>query len=181
MNTLLHTVPPTLSRLMPTHTSAGDSHSQASLGQFVVGSLLPFPGSWCTQGFVCALQESVSQSCVSSGCSTVGLMETSSKRAYAIPRSKAPRAPAPAAVHCWPVPPQETLKHSFVSVSVGSLGPGAQKACLIPLSISVGYGVWLETWSPLLPSCWGFSVLGCGVSPQTQSSSVQQKQHSRCN
>ena len=35
-------------------------HSQASLGQSLVGSLLLSPGSWCTQGFVCALQESVS-------------------------------------------------------------------------------------------------------------------------
>ena len=40
------------------------------------------------------------QSCVSSGGSMVGLMATSSKKAYAIPRSTAPRAPAPAAVHC---------------------------------------------------------------------------------
>ena len=40
------------------------------------------------------------QSCVSSGSSTVGLMVTSSKRAYAIPRSAAPRAPAPEAGHC---------------------------------------------------------------------------------
>ena len=36
------------------------------------------------------------QSRVSSGGSMVGLMATSSKRAYAIPRSAAPRAPAPA-------------------------------------------------------------------------------------
>ena len=35
-------------------------HSLASLGQSLVGSLLLSPGSWCTQGFVCALQESVS-------------------------------------------------------------------------------------------------------------------------
>ena len=35
-------------------------HSWASLGQFLVGSLLLSPGSWCTQGFVCALQEFVS-------------------------------------------------------------------------------------------------------------------------
>ena len=35
-------------------------HSRASLGQFFVGSLLLSPGSWCTQGFVCALQGSVS-------------------------------------------------------------------------------------------------------------------------
>ena len=53
------------------------------------------------------------QSCVNSGGSMVGLMATS-------PRSTAPRAPAPAAVHCWPVPLQEILKHSSGSVSVGS-------------------------------------------------------------
>jgi len=35
-------------------------HSQASLAQSFVGSLLLSPGSWCTQGFVCALQQSVS-------------------------------------------------------------------------------------------------------------------------
>ena len=40
------------------------------------------------------------QSCVSDGSSMVGLMVTSSKRAYAIPKSAAPRAFAPAAVHC---------------------------------------------------------------------------------
>ena len=55
---------------------------------------------------ICALQESISQSRVSSGSSTVGLMVTSSKRTYAIP---VPRAPVPAANHCRPVPPQETL------------------------------------------------------------------------
>ena len=35
-------------------------HSQASLDQSLVGSLLLSPGFWCTQGFVCAFQESVS-------------------------------------------------------------------------------------------------------------------------
>ena len=35
-------------------------HSQASLDQSLVESLLLSPGSWCAQGFVCALQESVS-------------------------------------------------------------------------------------------------------------------------
>ena len=63
------------------------------------------------------------QSHVSSGSSMVGLMETSSREAYAISRSAAPRAPAPVAGHCWLVPPQETLKHSSGSVSsVGSQG-----------------------------------------------------------
>ena len=35
-------------------------HSQAILGQSLVGSWLLSPGSWCTQGSVCAFQESVS-------------------------------------------------------------------------------------------------------------------------
>ena len=33
--------------------------TRACLSQFLVGSLLLSSGSWCTQGFVCALQESV--------------------------------------------------------------------------------------------------------------------------
>ena len=128
------------------------------------------------------------QSNVSSRGSMVGLMVTSSQRAYAIPRSTAPRAPAPAAVHCWPippqwsevtqlcptlcnpmdsslpgsaihgifqvrilewaaisfsrVPPQETLKHSSVSVCMWSLGPGVHNVCLSPLRVSGRYGVW---------------------------------------
>ena len=81
----------------PTPLPETPGHSQASLAQSLVGSLLLSPGSWCTQGFVCALQESVS---LSSGCPMVGLMVTSSRRAYAIPRSTAPRAPASAASHC---------------------------------------------------------------------------------
>ena len=35
-------------------------HSLAVLCQFLLGSQLLSPGSWCTQGFVCALQEVLS-------------------------------------------------------------------------------------------------------------------------
>ena len=76
----------------PTPLLETPGHSRASLGQSLVGSLLLSSGSWCTQGSVCALQESISQSCVSSSSSMVRLMATSSKRAYATPRSDAPRA-----------------------------------------------------------------------------------------
>ena len=75
-------------------------------------------------------------------------MVISSKRAYATPRSTVPGAPAPAAVHRWHVPPQETSRHSSVSVSVGSLGPGVHKVCMSPLSISGGYGVWFQMLFP---------------------------------
>ena len=39
---------------------------------------------------LCALQESISKSCVSSGNSMMGLTETSSKRTYALPTLRAP-------------------------------------------------------------------------------------------
>ena len=44
----------------PTPLPETPGHSRASLGQSLVGSLLLSPGSWCAQGSVCALQESVS-------------------------------------------------------------------------------------------------------------------------
>ena len=44
----------------PTSLLETSGHSQASLGQSLVGSLLFSPGSWCAQGLVCALQETVS-------------------------------------------------------------------------------------------------------------------------
>ena len=47
----------------------------------------------------------------------------------------------PCTVHCSLIPPQETPRYSSVSVSVGSLGLGAHKVCLSPLSISDEYGV----------------------------------------
>ena len=77
-------------------------HSRASLGQSLVRSLLLSPGSWCAQGSksLYALQEFISPVLCNFGSSMVGLMATSSKRAYAIPRSTALRAPTPAAIHC---------------------------------------------------------------------------------
>ena len=91
---------PAASHHQPTPPLVTPGHSQASLGQSLVGSLFLSPVSWCTQGFLCAFLESISQFCVSSGSSMVGLMATSSERAYATPKSASPRAPAPAAVHC---------------------------------------------------------------------------------
>ena len=128
------------SRPPPTHASAGTpGHTQAIPGNSV-GSLILSPGSSCTK-FCCALEKSISQCCVNSGSSMVGLMATSSKRAYTIPMSATPRALVPAADHCRLIPPQEMLKHSSVSVSVGSLGPCVHKVCLSPLSVTGGNGI----------------------------------------
>ena len=70
-------------------------HSQASLSQCLVGhcSFVLGPGA---HNFLFVPSKSLfPQSCVSVGNSMVGLTVTSSKRVYAIPRSAAPRAPAP--------------------------------------------------------------------------------------
>ena len=76
-------------------------------------------------------------------------MATSSKRTYAIPT---PRAPVPVADHCRPEPPQDMLKHSSVSVSVGSLGPGVHKVCFSPLSISGCSGTGFDSQCKFAPA-----------------------------
>ena len=87
--------PQPCSRPPLTHACARDSWTlTGKFGSVSCGVTCPFFWVLVHTGFVCvcvcALQESVSQSCVSSGGSVVGLMVTSSKRAYAIPRSAAP-------------------------------------------------------------------------------------------
>ena len=124
----------------PTPLLETPGYSQASLDQSPVVSLLPSPGSWWTSFCLCPPR--VFSPVLSSGSSMMGLMATSSKRTYAISMSAVPRAPVPVAVHCWPIPPQETLKHISLSVSVESPGPGVHKVCLSPLSMSGRNGVW---------------------------------------
>ena len=51
---------PEAGHCQPTPQSEISGHSWASLGQSLLGSLFLSPGSWCTQGFACALQVSVS-------------------------------------------------------------------------------------------------------------------------
>ena len=95
-------------RPSPTHASTRDSWTLlGKSGSVSCGVTAPF--SWVlvhTRFCLCPLRV-FPQFCVSSGGSG-GLMVTSSKRVYAVPRSTAPRAPAPEAVHCSPLPPQET-------------------------------------------------------------------------
>ena len=60
----------------------------------------------------------------------------------------------------------QTLKGRSVSVSVGSLGPGAHQVLFEPSEhLWRVWGLILNVILPLLPSCWGFSfAFGCGVS-----------------
>ena len=125
---------------MPLPETSG--HPEASLGQSLAGSLLLSPESWCTQVSVWALQESVSPGLCKFWQVYVGLMMISSKRAYAIPKSAITRASAPIAGHCWPIPMQETLKHSKASLAKSLLGLLEHiRFFLSPLRITDAYGI----------------------------------------
>ena len=118
-----------------------DTNSQASLGQSLMGSLLCSPGCWCTLGFVCALQESVSPVlCKFWGlygrCNgdllTEGICHTQVNCTQSL---------CPCSSSLLTISPQETFGYHSGSVSSGCLGRGTYKVCLSPLSISGGYGV----------------------------------------
>ena len=136
MHTLSYSVPPTLQPALLIHASTGDSWTLVGKSESVsYGVTAPF--SWvlvCTRFCLCPPR-------VCSNCSIMGLMAISSNRIYVIPRSAAPRTPVPVTDHHKSVPPQETIKHSSASVSVGSLGSGVHKVCLSPLSVYGGNGV----------------------------------------
>ena len=101
------------------------------------------------------------QSCVSSGGSMMGLMVISSKRAYAIPRSAASRAPALAGLTCTSTGDTQTLKGRSGSVSVGS--PSTHKVLFEPSKhLWWVWGLILNTLLPLISSLWGFMPLDVG-------------------
>ena len=109
MATFLQKVPRTHCYTQPLNPAAGHchmplletpEHSWASLGQSFVGSLLLSPGSWCIQGSVCALQESVSPVLRKFWRLCGGVNGNLLQEGLCHSRSTAPGAPAPAAVHC---------------------------------------------------------------------------------
>ena len=110
------------------------------------------------------------QSGVSSGGSIEGLMVTSSKRAYI------PRSTAPAAGHCWP--PQQTLRHSKAGLaqSLWHLLVCIMFYLSLPSVSGWVWGLILNVISPLLPSCWDFSLALGGIqhSPVDGCSGIQQ-------
>ena len=155
------------SRPLPNHASTGDTWTLMDTSWTVSC------GVRCAQVSVCALPKSVSpvlwKFCWLYG----GLIATSSKRVYTIPKSTSPKAPAPAAVHCWSLSPQETPKHSSVSKLFCFV-----LFCFVlfepPEHLQRVWGLIPNAILPLLQSCWGFSFdLGCGVSPQSLSNATQ--------
>ena len=136
---LLHSLPPALQQ------ATADPHLHRRLldtpGKVWVSllwghcSFLLGPGA---QGSVCVLRESVSPVLckfwwlyggVNGDLLQEGLCHTHTQ------------GPCPYGNPLLTCTPQETLERSSVSVSVGSLGPGAHKVCLSPPRVSGRYGV----------------------------------------
>ena len=115
----------------PTHASTRDSSTlTGKSGSVSCGVTALLLGPSVHKVLFVSSKSLFPQFCISSGSSMVGLMATSSKRAYAIPRSIAPRAPAPVAVtvkpylcrrhsDTGPSDPTETETEVCLSVSWG--------------------------------------------------------------
>ena len=89
------------SRPLPTHASTRDSWTlTGKSGSVSCGLLLPSSGSWCTQGFVCALQESVSPVLCKFSRLCGGVNGNLLQEGLCHTQVCCTRAPAPAAVHC---------------------------------------------------------------------------------
>ena len=139
-----------------------------------MGSLLLSPGSWCTQGSVCALQASISpvlckfwQLCcgVNGNLLQEGLCHTQVCCAEPLPLRQ---ATADLYLH------RDTQTQLCLSLC-GVFGSWCAQGLSEPSECRWQvWGLSLNVILPLLPSCWGFYfALGHGVSPQSCSSTVQ--------
>ena len=139
-------------------------HPQASLGQSLVGSLLLSPGSWCTLGFVYALQESVSRVLCKFWWLSGGVNGDLLPEGLCQTHVCCTQSPSGRPLLTWTCAGDaQTLKSGSSSVSVGS--PGIQKVLFIPSECL--WPVWslvLKVVSPLLLSCWSFFAYRHGVS-----------------
>ena len=118
----------------PTPPPETPGHSQASLDQSLMGSLLLFPGSWCTEESVSPVLCKFWQlyGGVNGDLLQEGLWHT---------QVSCTQSPCPCGGHCWPGPPQETLRHSSVSVSVGHINDPILKTYVQLILIIHGFSV----------------------------------------
>ena len=141
-------------------------HSWASLGQSLVGSLLLSPGSWCAQGSVCALQESISP--------VLCKFWQALWWGYWPPPPRG-LMPYPSLLYPEPVPLRQATadpyfhrRHSntVLSQSLWVSGSWSTEGLFEPSEcLWWEWGLILNANSPLLPSCCSFFfALGCVVS-----------------
>ena len=160
--------PQPCSRPQLTHTSVKGSWTlTASLGQSLVGVTAPFSWVLCTQGFVCALQESVSPVLCKFWWHYEGVNGDLLPQRLCHTQVCCTQSPCPCG--------RPLLTHTSAGDTQTqfwlSLCVGVSRSCYAQGLFEPSEYLWwvwgliLNVISPLLPSCWGFSfALVCGVS-----------------
>ena len=137
-----------------------DAHQQVWVCLSLVGSLLLSPWSWCTEGFVCALQESVSPVLCKFwqlyGKVNGNLLHEGLCHIQEVCCTYSPCPCSRPLLRCTYTGDTQTLKGRSGSVSVES--PGVHKVLFEPSEhLRWIWGLILNEIVPLLPSCWSFS------------------------
>ena len=172
MNVLLFSVPPTLQQATTDPRLCWrplDTHSKP--GTVSCGVTTSFSRFWCTK-FCCALQESISQSCVSSGSLYGGVSSDLLQEGLCHTQVCCIQSPCP----CSSPPPTRTssgdTQIQFWLSLCGVHGSWWAQGMFEPSEcLWWEWGLILNVILPLLPSCQGFSfALGRGVAPHSRSS-----------
>ena len=131
--------PQPCSRSLLTHTSTRDSWTlTAKSGSVSCGVL---SGSWCTQGFVCALQESVSPVLCKFWWLNGGANGDLLQEGLCHNQVYCTQSPCPCNSPLLTCTSAGDTQTWFCPSLCGVLGPGAHKVCLSPWSVSGGCGV----------------------------------------
>ena len=174
MQSLLHSVPPALQqasadtclcRHMPPPGTPG--HSQASLSQSLVGSVLLSPVSWCTQGSACALQESVSPALCKFWWLYGGVNGDLLQEGLCHIQVSCTQSPCPCRSPLLTHTSAGDTQTQFCLSLCGVSGSWCSQSLFEPSEhLWRVWGLILNAISLLLPSCWGFCfALGHGISP----------------
>ena len=146
-------------------------HSQANLGKSLVGSLLLSPESWCTQGFVCAFQESVSPVLSKFWWLCGGVNGNHLQDGLWHTQVCCTQSPCPCNNPLLTHTSSEDIQTQFFLNLCGVCGFWCTQGLFKPSEhLWWVCGLILNVILPLLPSFWGFSfALGGGVSPKSHS------------
>ena len=176
---------PPCSKPGPTPLPQTPGHSGASPGQPFLGSLLLSPGSWCTQGFVCALPESVSPVLCKFQRLYGGVNGDLLQEGLCHTQVCCIQSPCPCGRPLLTHTSAGDTETQFWLSLCGVSGSWCAQSLSEPLEhLWRVWGLILNMISPLLPSCWGFSfALGRVVSffGGIQHSSVESCLAASCN
>ena len=154
----------------------------ASLGQSLVWSLLLSPGSWCPQSSVCSLQKSVSPVLCKFWWLYAGVNGNLLQECLCHTQVCGTQSPCPcgrpllACTSTGDIPTQFCLSLCGISGSWCSqdLFEPSEHLCHV-------WGLILNVFLPLLPSCWGYSfAFGHGISFLSRRSSAVLYNHFHC-